>query len=382
MHSELSLLRQRLEGYRSRLSGETQTKFSAINPLLELMGYEVSNPDQVRLEVPCDRQPHKGTKVDYICYSADKPVLLVEAKSATTMLTEKETQQLSAYFHYSECSLALLTNGFDYWFYTDSVKDNVMDDNPFFKFSLLNYSPTDASFLANFHSERITQFDFSRVKGLDVYRNLFPEYLKKLMDVISDEHMFSILKELGAEDLSVRLAKQSFADGIDDFKELVANAVPSSHAINDPDGVSGTVSLEELANSFRTMGRKPTSVTFGTSYYQIKSWAEIPRNFLDYLLKSGYSPESILATVQDTYTRAHAEGIPFFGERDHFSKLGKPTPATCTFIGDIFVYTGNAPSRANLVILRVCKSLGIDFSEFTFTYRDYAKEKELATPVV
>ena len=64
----------------SMLSGEMQTRYSLIDPLLQSLGWKLSNPTEVRLEYRTDHG-----KVDYAFFlpGSDRPIMLLEAKKIT-----------------------------------------------------------------------------------------------------------------------------------------------------------------------------------------------------------------------------------------------------------------------------------------------------------
>ena len=69
-------IRAKLDGLRKRSLKETPTRTIIIDPLLEALGYDVRDPDEVQLEYPTV----DGKSVDYALLINGKPVLLVEAK--------------------------------------------------------------------------------------------------------------------------------------------------------------------------------------------------------------------------------------------------------------------------------------------------------------
>lgn len=71
--------------------------------------------------------------------------------------------KLPRYFLESKDNVAyiILTNGKDYWFYSDFKKMSKLDDEPFFKFDLVNYSNAD---LINLHYILNCNFDRKKLK--------------------------------------------------------------------------------------------------------------------------------------------------------------------------------------------------------------------------
>lgn len=106
---------------------EAQTNNVLIHPFLELLGYPAADPRYVKTQVLTD----KGERVDYELTTADNAKIVVEAKSADTTFTPKEINQLKDYFHWRGAKVGILTDGVKCWLFVDSIKQNVMDSEPY-----------------------------------------------------------------------------------------------------------------------------------------------------------------------------------------------------------------------------------------------------------
>lgn len=92
---------------------------------------------EVNPEFTADLPGLKGEKVDYAIIQDNKPIILIECKCCSGNLEHpKNSSQLHRYFHATEAKFGILTNGIVYRFYTDTEKNNVMDEKPFFEFNL------------------------------------------------------------------------------------------------------------------------------------------------------------------------------------------------------------------------------------------------------
>lgn len=139
-----------VQKYRNILCNEEHTKIGFIIPFFKVLGYDMHLPDEVIAEYSCDFGTKKGEKVDFAIMKGSKPYILVEAKHCSKALNEKFASQLSRYFNQTDVKLGILTNGVEYWFYSDFDKVNVMDSEPFYKFDILNFTEEDAAKLYNF----------------------------------------------------------------------------------------------------------------------------------------------------------------------------------------------------------------------------------------
>lgn len=141
---------------------EEATKTAVVMPFLRTLGFDVFDPAQVIPEFIADVGLKRGEKVDYAIKISGKIEILVEDKSLTTSLSDAEFSQLFRYFHVTEAKLAILTNGQNFWFFTDIDAENKMDQTPFFKFDLLSYDDGDLKELEKFHR---STFDIARIQS-------------------------------------------------------------------------------------------------------------------------------------------------------------------------------------------------------------------------
>ena len=138
--------REKLNQYQQRIKTlsetmqditEEATKNAFIMPLISLLGYDVFNPMEVIPEYTCDIGTKKGEKVDYAIIHDGEPIMLIEAKKLGLKLQKAQQNQLYRYFTTTRCRLAILTNGVDYKIYSDLNAPNVMDDEPFLAFNII-----------------------------------------------------------------------------------------------------------------------------------------------------------------------------------------------------------------------------------------------------
>jgi len=155
-------LQKRTLEHREVLLTEEAAKNALVMPFLQALGYDVFNPSEVVPEFTADVGTKKGEKVDYAICRGGKVEVLVECKPASAELNVKHASQLFRYFTATDARLALLTNGVTYQFFSDVEKPNIMDEKPFFTFSMDSIKPTDVRTLdkfakATFDIEKIVQ---------------------------------------------------------------------------------------------------------------------------------------------------------------------------------------------------------------------------------
>ncbi len=101
-------LRAKLDGLRKHSLKETPTRTIVIDPILEALGWDVRDPDEVQLEYPTV----DGKSVDYALKINRKATLLVEAKALDDPLDDvKAITQVVGYASNDGIVWCVLTNG-------------------------------------------------------------------------------------------------------------------------------------------------------------------------------------------------------------------------------------------------------------------------------
>lgn len=118
---------------------EETTKQALILPLLDILGFSPYDPTKVRAEYSADFVGAKnGERVDYALFCHNVPVMFIEAKSWNENLNN-HAPQLSRYFNATpEVTVAAVTNGREWRFFTDLKNKNMMDESPFLKIDFEN----------------------------------------------------------------------------------------------------------------------------------------------------------------------------------------------------------------------------------------------------
>lgn len=195
---------------------EEATKNALVMPFLRTLGFDVFDPTQIIPEFVADVGLKKGEKVDYAVKIDGKIQYIVEAKAVSANLSDAQYTQLYRYFSTTDCSIAILTNGIQIWFFTDLDAPNKLDVNPFFKFDLFDYDENDLRELEKFHKDR---FSIEDVKSS-------ASTLKRMKAAISCiEAQFN-----DPDDDFVRLISKNIYDGkltatvIAEFKPIIKRA--------------------------------------------------------------------------------------------------------------------------------------------------------------
>lgn len=150
IENKIRALASRIEKQKGSVLTEEACKTAFVMPFLSALGYDVFDPDVVVPEFIADVGVKKGEKVDYAIKINGDVSILVECKGYGKNLSAEHMSQLYRYFSVTKASFAILTNGVDYWFYSDLDDPNKLDQRPFFQFNILEHRPEDIEELRKF----------------------------------------------------------------------------------------------------------------------------------------------------------------------------------------------------------------------------------------
>lgn len=179
---------EHIKNVASHCATEETTKQALILPFLNILDFNPFDPQKVKAEYGANLPGIKATeRVDYALYTDGHPVMFVEAKSINEKLTN-HAGQLARYFNSTPgVSIAAITNGREWRFFTDLKLPNVMDESPFLKVSFDSLSDSDMEQLSQFRygcfrPDRLRTFAEERV-----YQEQFQEIIEScLRDVDQD----------------------------------------------------------------------------------------------------------------------------------------------------------------------------------------------------
>ena len=143
-------LKQKKEG----INTEETTKIALIYPFVRLLGYDTTNPLEVRAEYTADIGAKQGEKVDLAILQDGKVNMIIECKPITTTLEQQHLSQLYRYYSLTEAKIGILTNGIVWQFYADSKKPGIMDETPFLEINLEHPKKSNIDKLENFTKEK------------------------------------------------------------------------------------------------------------------------------------------------------------------------------------------------------------------------------------
>ncbi|URZ17220.1 type I restriction endonuclease [Clostridium felsineum] len=203
------------------ITNEEMTKQALIIPLLQVLGFDVFNPLEIRPEYVADFGKKKGEKVDYALFKDNVPIAFLEAKSIDEDLSNHDAQ-LSRYFNaVPEVKIGILTNGIHYKFFTDLTADNIMDDEPFLVFDITNMSDSDIENVSKFKKESFDTDYLVKYAEELVYTSALNDTLKDLFKNPSDEFVRFLIKDFS----NIRVTNNVLERFRPIVKKAISNAV-------------------------------------------------------------------------------------------------------------------------------------------------------------
>lgn len=217
----------------SHCTTEETTKQALILPLLNILDFSPFDPQKVRAEYGANFPGAKASeRVDYALFSGGSPVMFIEAKPYNNKLTNHDGQ-LSRYFNsIPSVTVAAITNGVEWRFFTDLKLPNVMDTTPFLTVNFDKLDDTDIEQLAKF---RYDMFNSDKLKNFAIERNYLDLFTSTigtcLREVDQDFVRFIANRAIPNSKLTSRvletytpLVKQSLKDAI---SEMVVSGLSS-----------------------------------------------------------------------------------------------------------------------------------------------------------
>lgn len=214
---------------------EEATKQALILPFLQQLGYDVWNPLELVPEYKAGWAANKE-KVDYALFIDGRPTCFIEAKAVGEKLGNYDAQ-LAKYFNATpEIKMAIITDGVIYKFFTDSKNPNLLDNDPFFEFSLNSLSDLDLEILHHFRKNSFSvESVITQAENL-VYLNGFLRKLKQIFSNPSDDFIRFIASDIFPSRLT--------ANAVDRLRPLIQQAVSQTLVEMVSKGLSRSISDE------------------------------------------------------------------------------------------------------------------------------------------
>lgn len=238
-------LNTHIEKIRSRLphiKGEEATKQALVIPLLQVLGYDVFDPREVKPEYVADFAVKKGgqfEKIDYAIFMNGSPAIFIECKPLGSSL-EDHNGQLSRYFNSApSVKVAVITDGVKLRVFTDLQQPNIMDPNPWLNLDLNALKPAEIDALRHFRKVDFSASDILALAEEMMYYNKFLSFVSSQLREPNENFVRFVAGEISeggritskvVERLSPILRKALQSAIVDQVaKSLEPSVVPTSH---------------------------------------------------------------------------------------------------------------------------------------------------------
>lgn len=175
---------------------EEATKTSVVLPLIQTLGFDVFNLEEVVPEFIADVGMKKGEKVDFALKIAGKVSVLIEVKPISMSLGNTQYNQLYRYFAVTDARLAILTNGREIWFFSDVDEPNKMDKKPFFTFDLQSHDEAQALEFTRFQKDGFQIESILEAASNLKYTTAAANFLKKQITKPDEEFVRLVGKQI------------------------------------------------------------------------------------------------------------------------------------------------------------------------------------------
>jgi hypothetical protein len=164
---------------------EKDTISTLIEPLLEILGWDVRNLDEVQREYSIPKG-EKTEHADIALKVNNKPVIFIEAKSVNTDLRDSLAEQPIGYANMGGVNWCILTNGKEWRLYNAFWRVKGIDQKMFLKFSI-NELTENIEKLLLLSKESVASGRLDDGAGLEHAKRTISEWLKERENMIISE---------------------------------------------------------------------------------------------------------------------------------------------------------------------------------------------------
>jgi hypothetical protein len=121
---------------RAACRNEESTKLYLVLPFMAMLGYDLTDPNEIYPEHSADFDAPDEKKVDIAVLRDGLPIIAIKCKKVGADLAN-ERGQLRSYFNaLPSAKVGVLTNGIMFEFFVDAEEPNIMDEEPFLTIDL------------------------------------------------------------------------------------------------------------------------------------------------------------------------------------------------------------------------------------------------------
>lgn len=310
---------RRYQDNREFITNEEMTKASLIVPFISALGYDPSSPREVRLEYTAEFTANDGKRLpdrmDYAIFDASgKDVILVIEAKPLGYDVRVRSPQLARYM--SQLPLlrfGIITDGCDYLFFGDLVSPNVMDENPFFSFSLADPKldlESVAKFLVKFSRDEFkTEKLVADAEDSNYRQQMIDKVVRALRTPEADDEFIKWLSDgiyhgkrtQAVLERMATIAREAIQPAIlrtisDDFLSNLRTRINEATRPPDPNALP-----ENVVIATATADEVPSDPGASKGIVTTEEELEFHQKVRDICVKNGEAPDSILYRDTQSY---------------------------------------------------------------------------------
>lgn len=214
-------IRTRIEKFGDDLDNEEITKDVLIRPMIQALGYDTSDPTQVKAEYSVALPKGGRGRADYVIFHNGQPAIVMECKALGVPLDQKIQQQMLQYANSLDAPAGLVTDGDRYLCYANT--DDVSKIDP------LHYHQLDLSSPAERDLEALEPMSRQLFFPKQLQARAKPfladiERRERLAEFLSDPSLVEEVLRLGAiGDPEER--ERELTETIESIQEIVSDVV-------------------------------------------------------------------------------------------------------------------------------------------------------------
>ncbi|MCY3557938.1 MAG: type I restriction enzyme HsdR N-terminal domain-containing protein [Chloroflexi bacterium] len=217
----LQEIRSKINKFGDDLDNEEITKDVLIRPMIQALGYDSSDPTQVKAEYSVALPKGGRGRADYVIFHNGKPAIVMECKALGVPLDQKIQQQMLRYARALGAFAGIVTDG-DMYLCFANVDDESQIDNRYYR-SLVLFEPQDddEQALTLLSKPRLFQKQLSNDAGLYMTNLDHEETLSQVLeDPILEQELFRLG---GIEDSGQRAA--ALESTLDSLQQMIRDVV-------------------------------------------------------------------------------------------------------------------------------------------------------------
>ena len=193
-------IRSKIDKFGDDLDNEEITKDVLIRPMIHALGYDSSDPTQVKAEHAVSLPRGGRGRADYVIFHNGEPAIVMECKALGVQLDQRVQNQMQQYARALGAFAGIVTDGETYICYADSGDLKASDLQFVRQANLSQYADGDETVLAMFSRSELSR------------DSLKSEAQSVVSDLRQEEDFLEVLEAIGATAEVVRLGQIEDAD--------------------------------------------------------------------------------------------------------------------------------------------------------------------------